>query len=207
MEIVLVRHGKPDAVPSDAIAGHEIGRWVRRYDDAGISRALPPPPLLQRMASTACVVASDLRRAVESAAWLIPHRQVSVDPDLREAPLPESMGVAIRMPPAVWVVLARLAWWVNCGHATESIAVTRGRASRVADRLCVLAAANDVVVVVGHGMFNRFIAAQLLKRGWRGPSLLPTAYWAVARFVRAERSPPDNLGPTAARPPDVRRSP
>jgi broad specificity phosphatase PhoE len=188
MEIVLVRHGKPATVPSDSIAGRKIGRWVRRYNDVGISRELPPLPFVQRVvASTGCVVASDLRRSVESAEWLVPQRQVRVDPDLREATLPESMGVALRMPAGVWVVLARLAWWVNRGRATESIVATRCRASRVADRLCALAAANDVVVVIGHGMFNRFIAAQLQRRGWRGPVLLPTAYWAAARFVRTKQ--------------------
>jgi broad specificity phosphatase PhoE len=185
MEIVLVRHGKPASVPSDSIAGHEIGHWVRRYNDAGISREFPPPSSVQRLvASTGCVVASDLRRSVESADWLAAQREVRVDPDLREATLPESMGVAVRMPPGVWVVLARVAWWLNCGRATESIAATRDRASRVADRLCALAAAKAVVVVVGHGMFNRFVAAQLRSRGWRGPVLLPTAYWTAARFVK-----------------------
>jgi hypothetical protein len=145
MEIVLVRHGKPASVPSDSIAGHEIGHWVRRYNDAGISREFPPPSSVQRLvASTGCVVASDLRRSVESAA-------------------------------------------------SESIAATRDRASRVADRLCALAAANGVVVVVGHGMFNRFVAVQLRSRGWRGPVLLPTAYWTAARFVALRSSV---LGPS-----------
>jgi broad specificity phosphatase PhoE len=156
MEIIIVRHGKPACLPSDSIAGHEIGRWVGRYNEVGINSELPPPDPVQRLVTaTGCVVASDLRR--------------------------------FRMPPGVWVVLARLAWWVNIGGASESVAATRRRASRVAERLCALAAENRAVGVVGHGMFNRFIAAQLRKRGWRGPAFLRTAYWAVARFVPAER--------------------
>jgi hypothetical protein len=74
MEIVLVRHGKPASVPSDSIAGHEIGHWVRRYNDAGISRELPPPSSVQRLvASNGCVVASDLRRSVESGGPIRPY--------------------------------------------------------------------------------------------------------------------------------------
>ena len=189
MEIVILRHGKPASVPAGSIAGHEIGRWVARYNELGINLQLPPPEPVQRLVTAAgCLLASDLRRSVESAQRFFSQCKIRVDPDLREAALPQSLGVPIRMPPGVWVVLARLAWWVNIGGAAESLAATRRRASRVAERLCALAAENGAVGVVGHGMFNRFIAAQLRKRGWQGPVFLPTAYWAVARFVYAERA-------------------
>jgi broad specificity phosphatase PhoE len=189
MEIVLVRHGKPAAVPSELIAGHEIGRWCARYDSLGISRELPPPAALQRLMITMrCVVASNLKRSVESAEWFAPPGEIRIDPDLREAALPQSLWVPIRMPPGVWVVLARLAWWVNIGSARESLATTRSRASRVAEGLCALALEKGTVGVVGHGAFNRFIATQLRRRGWRGPPVLPIAYWAIARFVRTEQA-------------------
>jgi hypothetical protein len=38
-------------------------------------------------------------------------------------------------------------------------------------------------VVVGHGMFNRLVAARLRPRGWRGPMVLPSAYWSAAAFT------------------------
>jgi broad specificity phosphatase PhoE len=187
MEIVIVRHGKPASVPANSIAGHEIGRWVERYDELGINSELPPPESVQRLlTATGCVLASDLRRSIESAERFFSQCEIRIDPDLREAALPQSLGVPIRMPPAMWVILARLAWCANIGGASESRAATRRRARRVAERLCALAAEKGAVGVVGHGMFNRFIAAQLRKRGWHGPAFLPTAHWAAARFVHAE---------------------
>jgi broad specificity phosphatase PhoE len=146
---------------------------------------LPPPDdLLAIAAETPCIVASDLRRARESAAWLAGATPVRVESELREAPLPESLGVPLRLPPGAWVVLARVLWLLNAGAAVESVAQTRQRAQRVADRLEALAVEHDSVMAVGHGMFNRFVASALRRRGWHGPRHLPRPYWAAAPFTR-----------------------
>jgi broad specificity phosphatase PhoE len=188
MEIILVRHGKPAVLMADPISGHDVGRWVGRYNEVGITRDLAPPERVRRFGSSAgCVVASDLRRSIESATWLASPREVRIDADLREAVLPESLGMSMRMPPGAWVIAARVAWWLNCCRSSETIEMTRRRASRATDRLCALAAEHGTVLVVGHGMFNRFIATQLLRRGWRGPRLLPWAYWAAATFIQTEQ--------------------
>jgi broad specificity phosphatase PhoE len=187
MRIVLVRHGKPDGVRTGAISGLDIGQWVRRYNEVGITRELPPPARARELASSArCMIASDLPRARESAAWLAASKDVRVDRELREAGLPESLHISVRLSPGAWVVLARVAWWLNLCQSEETIAMTRQRAGRVADRLGVLAAAHGSVLAIGHGMFNRFVARQLLRRGWRGPKPLPSGYWAVAQFDRRD---------------------
>jgi broad specificity phosphatase PhoE len=188
MRIFLVRHGKPDTVSEEPIAGHDVGRWVRRYNEAGITKALAPPAAVCDLATAAgCVLVSDLRRARESAAWLAASRDVRVDPELREAALPESLSISTRLSPGTWVAVARVAWWLNWCESDEPIAMTRQRADRVAGRLEALAAEHGSVMAIGHGMFNRFVASRLRRRGWRGPSVLPRGYWAVAQFDRADR--------------------
>ena len=187
MEIVLARHGKPIWSDTTSIAGHEVGEWVRRYDRAGITREVAPPERVRRLAlSVGCVAASDLRRSIESAAWLVSADNVRIEPELREACLPESIGVSIRLPPGVWVALARAAWWLDWCRSPETVATTRERAGRAAGRLSALAREYGSVLVVGHGMFNRFIAAYLRTQRWRGPRAMPAAYWATATFVRTE---------------------
>jgi len=188
MEIILVRHG-PSAMPKESrISGCDIGQWVTRYDDIGIARHAPPPEDVRRLVAAAgCVVASGLRRSVESAAWLAASVDIRVDPELCEAPLPDSLGVPVRLPPGVWMVLARVAWWFRWCRSGETIDETRQRAIRTADRLCALAGEHRSVAVIGHGMFNRFIARELMRRGWHGPTFLPAAHWAAARFVRPEQ--------------------
>jgi broad specificity phosphatase PhoE len=184
MEITLVRHGKPAALTAATISGHDVGQWARRYNELGITRELEPPESVRRLVSSArWVVASDARRSIESADWLASPCEVRIDADLREAALPDSMGMSMRMFPGAWVVIARVAWWLNWCRSSETVEATRHRARRATDRLCALAGEHGSVLVVGHGVFNRFIATQLLRRGWRGPRLLPRAYWAAARFT------------------------
>jgi broad specificity phosphatase PhoE len=185
MEIVLVRHGRPALPPQRPISGRRIGQWVRAYDEVGIAHGAPPEQVRRLVAAAGCVVTSDLRRSVESAARLTSSHDVRVDPDLREAPLPDSLGLAMPMPPGVWIVLARIVWWLRWCASEENVDATRQRADRVASRLCALAAEHGSVAVVGHGMFNRYVARQLVTRGWRGPTFMPATYWSAARFRRS----------------------
>src|SRR4051794_23792169 len=105
MRIVLVRHGKPDGVDARPISGRAIGDWVRGYDAVGVSRGFAPSARLVDLANgTTCLVASDLTRARQSAAWLAGTRDVIVDAGLREAVLPNSLGISLTLPPGVWVV-------------------------------------------------------------------------------------------------------
>jgi len=72
MRIVLVRHGKPSGVDTRPISGRDLGRWVRHYDESGITKELPPPLGAREATSAAgCVLVSDLLRAKQSAAWLV----------------------------------------------------------------------------------------------------------------------------------------
>jgi broad specificity phosphatase PhoE len=187
MEIVLARHGQPITIDRTAIVGRELGTWVRRYNEGGISRELPPPERLRQCAA-ACgrVIASDLPRSIESARWLA--NDIQIERDLREADLPERIGGSLRLPPAAWVMVARIAWWLNFGDSRETVASARDRASRATDRLCAMAREHQRVLVVGHGVFNRFVASCLRTRGWSGPRVMPTAYWTAATFGRTDRS-------------------
>ena len=182
-EIVLARHGRPflkDVLP---ITGAELGAFVRRYNECGINRQVPPPEALMKIATTsACVLSSNLPRSLESAAWLSDTAQI--EPDLREAGLPDRISMPIRLHPAVCVVLARAVWWLNFSTSAETIADARARAGSATRRLCELAREHRSVLVVGHGMFNRFVAKRLRENGWNGPRALPRAYWSFAGFSK-----------------------
>jgi len=185
MKIVLARHGQPTMPDSSRIAGHDVGNWARRYNEAGITKTVAPPERVRTLARTVGrVIASDLPRSVESAAWLVSGHDIQIEPELREAGLPESIGVPLRLHPRAWIAIARVAWWLNWCRASETVAATRARANRVVDRLSSLAREHGTVLVVGHGMFNRFVATRLLECGWRGPRILPAGYWATATFTR-----------------------
>jgi hypothetical protein len=146
MEIILARHGRPMVRDTAAIAGQELGAWVRRHDQTDISRDIPPPERMRRLAlSSGRVVASDLPQSIESAMRVA--NDVQIEPELREAGLP-GVGLSVRLPPAAWVAIARIAWWLNC-CSLEPVSATRDRASRATDRLCAIAGEYHTVLVVG----------------------------------------------------------
>src|SRR5258707_181431 len=106
MLIALARHGRPIVPSVRPISGRDLSEWLRRYNDAGIARSAAPPASLRRLAaSSACVLASDSRRSIESAAWLVPRREVRIEADLREAGLPETIDLSMRMSPRAWVAI------------------------------------------------------------------------------------------------------
>jgi broad specificity phosphatase PhoE len=182
-EVVLARHGRPRIGDVSPITGRELGVWLRHYDACGIDRDIPPPDALRQLAASAGrVLSSDLRRSIESASCL--SGRAAIDPQLREAGLPDRIGIPIRLHPGICVALARVAWWLDWSTSAETVGEARQRADRATDRLCQLAYEHRSVLVVGHGMFNRFVAKCLRQRGWSGPRVLPREHWSFARFAR-----------------------
>src|SRR5207248_2304165 len=106
-----------------------------------------------------------------------------IDAELREAALPERIELSMRLPAAAWTAFARIVWWLNWASADESRVDAGARASRMADRLTAAAHTHGSVLAVGHGIFNRLIAGELKRRGWRGRAILARAYWACATLV------------------------
>ena len=189
MEIILVRHGRPQPLETTRIRGRELGVWTRQYDAAGIDRTLSPPPDLQaRARMCGCVLSSDRLRSVESAAWLASTGSVFVDRELREACLPEAIPIPWRLTATAHVVIGRALWWLNWCRSDETIHASRNRAERAAATLCAMAQNHGTVMLVGHGVLNRLLAARLRALGWRGPRVLPSAYWSAATFIAGRRA-------------------
>lgn len=187
--IVLVRHGRPDLAGDlrRAMSGRDIGRWYRAYDAAGIVDHPGPSAALRATAedSACCVVASDARRARESAARLIAPERVRIEPLLREVGFPDAIPVGLRLPPGAWVLIARGLQELRRRTAdAEGVHATRARAALAVDRLAGLAGEHDTLVVVAHAWFNRFLARELRHRGWTGPRWPPTGYWSTATYRR-----------------------
>jgi broad specificity phosphatase PhoE len=191
LRIVLARHGRPD-LPVEArrpISGREIGRWYRCYNDSGIVGGTPPIRLQEAVQGARCVVASDLRRSIESAACLAPADSVRVEASLREVGFPESLDSSLRLSPGVWVLIARAAQMLDSHDDEGGRFAVRARASQVAGTLARLAHDHQSVVAVGHGWFNRFIARELRRQGWHGPRFVPAGYWSSVTYERAPERP------------------
>ncbi len=195
LQIVLARHGRPDLPPAarQRIRGREIGPWYRLYDVSGIVAGVEAPAALREAARAAgCLVASDTRRAMESAARLSTPHTIRVEASLREVGFPESLNSSLRLSPNVWVLIARASQMLDRHDGEGGRVAVRARASDAADTLARLAGEHRSVVAIGHGWFNRFVARELRRQGWQGPRVVPAGYWSSVTYQReANRTPVD----------------
>jgi len=188
MQIILVRHGRPDHDASRWSTPVGMGRWVERYNAAQVAVA-ERPEALQRLAGSAdTVVCSSVMRCVESRAQLGCDCRVEPDPLFAEAHLPYPDWPLPLMPSRVWRILFRSAWFLGFARHTEPISESRQRARAAADRLIALAEAHGTVLLMGHKIMNALIARELCRRGWRGPRLpLLATYWQAGRYHKPAR--------------------
>jgi broad specificity phosphatase PhoE len=187
--IILVRHGRSSLRVPERISNDALRSTARRYDEAGIRSTPRPSAALRRQAGAAgVIVCSRTRRAIESARILDRTREPLIDPLFREAGLPLHSWVPLRLGFDTWVLIAGIAWFWGWATGTESVAQARGRARTAARRLVQLSTHHRSVVLVGHGVFNALIGAELQHRGWQGPVWRPTAaHWEFATYAKALR--------------------
>lgn len=181
--IILARHGRPAWDYSTRIPGHGLAIWLRGERDAPLDPASRPDPALGQLArNAALVIASPLRRSIDSARLLCPSRSPRIEDDLQEAALPSAFGSDLHLPPNLWAVIARARWFLGWCPGVESLAVVRQRAARAARTLHGLAQHGDIVVI-GHGLMNALIAAQLGGLGWGGPAFAWRRHWAFGTYT------------------------
>lgn len=189
MEVILVRHGKPDFPVSTRIASREIPRLIRAYDEAPLEAASQPPQaLVDLVHGCECIVCSDLPRSQASAARLGIAQIHHSDPLFREARLPHTSLPLPKLSPLFWFLLFRALWFAGFSANGEGVREAKARARRAARKLEELAHAHGTVLFVGHGLFNTLIAKELLADRWSGPRSPGTGHWnfAVYRFGQDE---------------------
>ena len=185
MRIILVRHGRPAWDFRTPICGHALGDWRRGEDTAPLDvTSRPGAALVQLVGEARCVFTSPLRRSRESAALLAPGTTTVVDAGFREADLPSAFRSQLRLPPELWGLIARSAWFCGWSAGVESVTAARDRAARSAALLSAAAEKEGVVALIGHGMMNMLIAGHLRMAGWRGPRLPSRKHWGFAIYER-----------------------
>ncbi len=184
IRITLLRHGKPAFELKGNIRGGDLGGIARSYDLSGIVDT-PPSETVTVVQGASFVVCSHLKRSLESAKALGFSEVRVTDKLFGETAIPHFTGGAIPLPVSVWVVVLRLMWLLGFSRNGESLSNARRRANQAAARLVELAEEHQDVLLVGHGLMNHFIAKELRKCGWQGPSRLARGYWGFGSYVRA----------------------
>lgn len=163
----------------------EMSQWIERYNSAGIDQSqIPPIPAAEMAASCNAIVCSNLPRSIESAEVLKTKTGHIIHSDaiFREMDLPYATWHLLRLPPAIWLALFRILWFFGFSPRCESYKAARNRAISGAQRLKDLATEHESVLLVGHGLINRFIAKELLSTGWHGPANPGKQYWGFSVY-------------------------
>lgn len=187
MQIVLMRHGKPDIDTDLWVNALEFGAWVEKYNAAGIDNACEAPRhAVEQARRCAFVVCSNLARSLESARVIGVERVAVCSPMFREMEMPFAAWKFPRLSPSAWSIFFRLAWLL--GHATgaESFRAAKARARSCAEQLADSAATHGNVLFVGHGSLNWFIARHLRRMGWSCATRPPAKHWECSVYsIRA----------------------
>lgn len=181
MRVVLIRHGRSSHVHAGWIDLAGFHRWRETYEAAGIVAGdVPPDPLRALAGGSTLVVASDTRRAIESAKVLAPEREVVTSPLLRELDL-LPLGIArIRLPLFGWALLVGLRSLMHAESASE-----RARIDAAARAVEQWAREHGSVAIVTHASLRKRLGRELIARGWRlearAGGLRNWSTWSLAR--------------------------
>lgn len=181
MQITLLRHGRPAYNLKGIVRGKDLGEIARSYDLSGIVDK-PPPEIMEDIQIDCYVVCSHLRRSIDSAEAIGCSEVHLTDPMFRETSIPFMGRGSIPLPISVWIVVLRLMWLLGYSKNGESLTNARKRARQAAARLVELAEEHSNVLLVGHGFLNYFIAKELRRCGWSGPSRPGREYWAYTSY-------------------------
>ena len=183
--IVLVRHGESALSRKIHLTAQQYRLWWAKYTITGIAAGQTPPAKLKAVMQNAdSVICSSLERAQESAALARGRAADRIDPELMEAALPPPSLGPLKLRPKSWGTLSRVVWFLDLVDSEERVKPARARAKRAADSLALEAEGGRLIVALAHGWFNRMVATQLRKSGWKMTKNQGDLHWKYRRFER-----------------------
>ena len=165
MEIILIRHGKPESATNPLVTSGGYANWVRRYNQSSVACDSRPPSQLRDRLNNHYIVSSDLRRAVESAEICSGQTPKEKHPILREMDIPR-YRMPFKFRAWTWLYLSRFLWTLGVKGTFESYKEARLRSKTACQKLIQLACKHDKIVVFGHGYMNLHIRKELISNGW-----------------------------------------
>ena len=191
MQITILRHGVPDLSGWGKISSSRMPEWIKAYNAAGVKHeALLFPQEAVGEFKHNFVVCSDLARSIHSDQLIGYQSPHLVNAIFREAELPEIQIPFARLTPHAWSMVFRLFWFAGISNKAEAIEPFKQRVSLAAAKLVQLAREHDSILLIGHGIINRFLAKELIADGWLGDEA-PNGnkyggyrYWEYATYTK-----------------------
>lgn len=192
MQITILRHGTPDLSGWDRIRASRMPEWIEAYNSAGVKNEVSGS--CQEMLAELThkfIVCSRLARSIHSAKVIGCQSPHLIDKVFCEAELPSIQVPIISLTPHVWSMIFRGFWFSGVSPEAESAVAFKLRVSLAAEKLIQLAKSHDSVLLIGHGIINRYLAKELMSKGWAGEAApggnkyWGYRYWEYATYTKS----------------------
>lgn len=166
-QIMLIRHGEPALNKKGWKNKIGARSFIKAYDSVGIYTPGYIPVMLYDN-EVEEIQTSSLERSKHTARLLFgEERSYKHDTIFREFER-KIIGLPnIKLPLKFWLINSRIFWFLGMNKkGIESFSSARKRAKRATTKLEGLAKERKKVVLVSHGLLNRYLVKYLKKRGW-----------------------------------------
>ena len=181
-----IRHGMPEPISEAPVTALGFRHWIELYNKSSVLESTYPPLSAVNYAHDCnAIICSRLQRSIDSATILNAGKIVLCDDLFIEAGLPSASWHTFKMTPKFWAICFRVLWLLGYSHHSESIKEVKARAALATDKLIELATQHHKVLFVGHGIFNRFLVKELIRRGWSGAKSPQSEYWAGGLYKKS----------------------
>lgn len=167
-QIILIRHGEPALKKHGWFKRKEAQGFVLAYDSVGI---YPPEykPVLLYPNEVDTVFTSSIPRAKNTADLIFGEGYAFQPyPLFREFERKIFAFPNLKLPLKYWLVKSRILWFLGMNKkGIESFSKAKKRAKLGVNQLELKAQRDGKVVLVSHGLLNRFLVKYLKKNGWQ----------------------------------------
>jgi broad specificity phosphatase PhoE len=188
MKITLIRHAEVDISKYSLAYAYELKEWLDIYNNAEIKKHFVSKDEIAKIFdSTNKIFCSQLKRSADSV--LLYEKEIDEKYELfNEAGLPNADWGLVKLPLVIWASVFRVMWLFGYQHNGESLSQAKARASRATDLLVESAKKDNSITLLGHGLMNRLIARELVKRGWSSQNKMGSDNWDYGVFISSASS-------------------
>lgn len=166
-QIVLMRHGEPDLDKKGWRNRNGAEQFMHDYDSVGV-KAFDKKPLCTEGLPVDTIFHSTIPRAASTAILAFEDMPLHGDMKFREFERKTMKFCNIKLPLKCWTTGSRLLWFMGMNKkGIESLREAKNRAKNNASFLISQSDEQQLVILVAHGLHNKYVLKYLRKMGWK----------------------------------------